>query len=153
MELLACLGMAALFVVALGAITYSNAESNNGTTTITAPATTGVAWNLSSLSVSQSGGAVGPNAKVTIWDGAVGTTKMFSAYISSPGTPMFSAPGAVVGGLGGSVGVVQEIPLPLTPNGTRSIQGTPGNAMTIQVTGTGANNVAMNARFSDGLPN
>lgn len=133
-------------------LAFINAESNNGTCTATAPATTGVTWNLSSLIISQSGGAVGPNAKVTVWDGVVGGTKLFSAYLSSPGAPMLSAPGAVTGGLGGSVGIIQDIPLPKSPQGLPGIQSTPGNALTIQTTGTGANNVAINARCSDGLP-
>lgn len=134
-------------------LAYVNAESNNGTTTATAPAAgNGVTWNLTSLQISQSGGSVGPNAKVTIWDGPVGGTKLYSAYLSSPGAAMFSSPGAVTGGLGGSVGIVQDIPLPKSPQGIQGIQATPGNAMTIQVTGTGNNNVSINARFSDGLP-
>ena len=131
---------------------YINAQSNTGTCTATAPAGPGVVWNLCSLQVSQAGGSVGPNAKLTIYDGAVGGTVIYAAYLSSPGTQMFSAPGAVVGGLGGSVGIIQEIPLPKSPQGIPGLQGTPGNAMNIQVTGTGQNNVSINARLSDGLP-
>lgn len=134
-------------------IAYVNAESNTGTCTATAPAAGyQVTWNLTSLQISQSGGSVGPNAKVTIWDGPVGVTKLWSAYLSSPGAAMFSSPGAVTGGLGGSVGIIQDIPLPKSPQGIPGIQATPGNAMNIQVTGTSNNNVAINARFSDGLP-
>lgn len=129
-------------------VCYSNAESNNGTTTVSAPAGPGTTWNLTSIQVSQSGPTVGPNAKVTVWDGAVGTgTKLYSAYLS--------APGAGYGGslaLGSSVGVTQDLPLPKAPNGVAGIQGTPGNAMNVQVTGTGQNNVSLNCRFSDGLP-
>lgn len=129
-------------------VTYTNAESNTGTCTATAPA--GVAstcWNLTSLSISQAGPTIGANAKVTIYDGAVGGTKIFSAYLS--------APGAGYGGslaLGGSVGIIQDIPLPKSPQGIPGLQALPGNAMNIQVTGTGANQVSINARFSDGLP-
>lgn len=132
---------------------YVNSQSNNGTCTATAPASgNGVTWNLCSLQVSQSGGSVGPNAKLTIYDGAVGGTVLYAAYLSSPGAPMLSAPGAVTGGLGGSVGIVQDIPLPKSPQGVPGVQASPGNALNIQVTGTGANNVSINARFSDGLP-
>lgn len=127
---------------------YVNAQSNNGICTATAPAGPGVVWNLSSLSVSQAGPTVGSNAKLTIWDGAVGTgTAIYAAFLS--------APGAGYGGglpLGGSVGVIQDIPLPKSPQGVQGIQASPGNAMNIQVTGTGANQVSINARFSDGLP-
>lgn len=130
-------------------LAYVNSQSSTGTCTATAPAAgSGTTWNLTSLSVSQAGPTVGPNGKVTIWDGTVGTgTALYAAYLS--------APGAGYGGgvaLGGSVGVIQEIPLPRSPQGIPGIQATPGNALNIQVTGTGANQVSINARFSDGLP-
>jgi hypothetical protein len=134
-------------------LAYVNAESNNGTCTATAPAVAGVTWNLTSLQISQSGGSIGPNAKVTIWDGLVGSgNKIWSGWLSSPGASIMAGPGVVVGGLGGSVGIIQDIPLPKSPAGVPGIQGTPGNAMNIQVIGTSNNNVAINARFSDGLP-
>lgn len=129
-------------------VAFTNAQSNTGTCTATAPAgAPSTTWNLTSLSVSQAGPTVGPNAKVTIYDGAVGGTVLFAAFLSGPG--------AGYGGslaLGSSVGVIQDIPLPKSPQGIPGVQGTPGNAMNIQVTGTGANQVSINARFSDGLP-
>lgn len=128
-------------------LAYVNAQSNNGTCTATAPAGPGVVWNLTSLQVSQAGGSIGPNAKLTIYDGAVGGTVIFAAYLSSPGSFIQGT-----GGLGGSVGIIQDIPLPKSPQGVQGIQATPGNAMNIQVTGTSNNNVSINARFSDGLP-
>ncbi len=128
-------------------LAYVNAQGNNGTTTATAPAIANVTWNLTSLTVSQSGGAIGPNAKVTIYDGAVGGTVLWAGYLSSPGSFIQGT-----GGLGGSVGVIQEIPLPKSPQGLPGIQGSTGNAMNVQVTGTGLNNVSVNARFADGLP-
>lgn len=118
-------------------------QSNTGTCTATASAAPGVTWNLTSLSVSMSGPTAGPNAKVTVYDGAVGGTVIYAAYLNGPG--------AVGTGIG-SVGTIQEIPLPREPQGRQSLQGTPGNAMNIQVTGTGVNNVIINARVSDGLP-
>jgi hypothetical protein len=122
---------------------YISAQSNTGTTTATAPAATGVAWNLSSLQISQSGPTIGPNAKLTIWDGSVGTgTILYLAYLGAPGIP----------GGAGSVGVIQDIPLPRSPQGVQGLQGTPGNAMNVQVVGTGGNNVSINCRFSDGIP-
>lgn len=129
-------------------VPYLSTTGATGTLTLTATAATQVTWNLSYLSISQAGPTVGPNGKVTVWDGAVGTgTAIFTAYLS--------APGAGYGGgvaLGGSVGIIQEIPLPMTPDGKRGLQNTPGNALNIQVTGTGANLVAINARVTDGLP-
>lgn len=129
-------------------VAYTNAQSNTGTCTATAPAGgAGCTWDLCSLSISQAGGVIGPNAKVTIYDGAVGGTVLFAAYLGAPG-------GGGVGGNAtgpGSVGIIQEIPLPRSPQGVQGIQGTPGNAMNIQVTGTGINQVSINARFHDGL--
>jgi len=85
---------------------------------------------------------------VTIYDGAVGVgATLYAAFLS--------APGAGYGGalaLGGSVGVNQDVPLPKSPAGISGVQGTPGNAMNIQVTGTGGNAVIINARFTDALP-
>lgn len=127
--------------------TYVNSQSSTGTCTATAAAAPGVVWNLTSLIISQAGPTVGPNAKLTIYDGAVGGTILFAVHLSGPG--------AGYGGslsIGGSVGVIQEIPLPKSPQGIPGLQATPGNAMNIQVTGTGVNVVNINARFSDGLP-
>lgn len=133
-------------------LAYVNSQGNNGTITATAPAITGVCWNLTSLQISQSGGSIGPNAKVTIYDGAIGETVLAAYYLSSPGAVMMSGAGVVVGGLGGSVGIIQDIPLPKSPQGVPGVQATPGKAMNIQVTGTSNNNVSINARLSDGLP-
>lgn len=124
------------------AVTYSNAQSNTGTATATAPAAPGVTWALTSLIISQAGPTVGPNAKVTVYDGAVGGTVLFAAYLGAPQSPSGT----------GSVGIIQDVPLPRSPAGVPGLQGSPGNAMNVQVTGTGANQVSINARFSDGLP-
>lgn len=124
-------------------VTHTNAQSNTGTCTATAPAGPGVTWNLSSLSVSQAGPASGQNAKLTVYDGAVGGTVLFAVFLNGPG--------AIGTGIG-SVGSIQDIPLPKTPQGIQALQGTPGNAMNIQVVGTGPNQVSINARFGDGLP-
>lgn len=123
-------------------VVHTSSQGNNGTITATAPAGPGTTWNLSSLSVSQAGAVSGVNAKVTVYDGAVGGTVIFAAYLNGPG--------AVGTGIG-SVGTIQEIPLPRNPQGIQCLQGTTGNAMNVQVTGTGANNVIINARFGDGL--
>lgn len=126
--------------------TYVNAQSNTGTCTATAAAGGAqTTWNLCSLSVSQAGPTGGANAKLTIYDGGITGTVLFAAFLSGPG---------IVAGTTniGSVGVIQDIPLPRDPQGRQGLQATPGNAMTIQVTGTGANQVSINARFSDGLP-
>jgi hypothetical protein len=137
-------------------VAYVISRGNTGTTTASFPASGGVPGvtpTLVSLQISQAGGSVGPLGEVKIWDGPIGTgTLIYDVFISSPGAPMMSSPGAVTGGLGGSVGIVQDMPLPLTPQGQRNLQATPGNQMNIQVIGTSNNNVLINARFSDGLP-
>lgn len=124
-------------------VVFVNSQSSTGTCTATAAA--GLAtWNLCSLSVSMAGPTSGVNAKLTIYDGTVASgTVLFSCFLNGPG--------ALGTGIG-SVGTIQEIPLPKTPQGIQSVQATPGNAMNIQVVGTGANQVSINARFSDGLP-
>lgn len=122
---------------------FSNAQSSTGTCTATFAAGPGVAWTLTSLSISQAGPASGQNAKVTVYDGAVGGTVIWAAFLNGPG--------AVGTGIG-SVGSIQDMPLPKDLQGRVGLQGTPGNAMNIQVTGTGPNQVSINARASDGLP-
>lgn len=120
-------------------ISYGNAQSNTGTCTLTRDAVTGVTWNLTSLSVSLAGPTLGPNGKVTVWDGAVGTgTVIHAEFLPGPGT--------------GSVGTTVEVKIPKSPQGLPGLQATTGNALNIQVTGTGANQVSINGRFSDGLP-
>lgn len=121
-------------------LAYVNSQSSTGTCTATAPSGPAT-WNLTSLSVSQAGPAMGPNAKLTIYDGAVGGTVLFAMFLGAPGNALM-----------GSVGTIQEIPLPKSPQGLPGVQATPGNAMNIQVVGTGPNQVSINARFSDGLP-
>lgn len=123
--------------------TYTNSQSNTGTCTATAPASPGVTWNLTSLSVSMAGGVSGVNAKLTVYDGAVGGTVLFAVFLNGPG--------AIGTGIG-SVGTIQDIPLPKDALGRPCLQGTPGNAMNIQVVGTGTNQVSINARFGDNLP-
>lgn len=154
--ILAALGFIMVFAV-LGSAAYQSATGITGTLTLSFPSTGAnplVTPVLSALSVSQSGGSVGPSGRVDVWDGPIGTgTKIWSAYLSSPGAPIMSAPGVVTGGLGGSVGIVQEMPLPMAPNGNlRCLQGTPGLQMNVQVIGTALNNVILNCRFSDGVP-
>lgn len=123
--------------------TYVNSQSSTGTCTATAAAGPNTTWNLTSLSISQAGPASGLNAKVTIYDGAVGSgTVLYAAYLNGPGT---------LGTGIGSVGSIQEIPLPKDSKGQPCLQATPGNAMNIQVVGTGPNQVSINARFIDGL--
>lgn len=117
---------------------YLNSQSNTGTCTITVQAANNVTWNLTSLSVSMAGGSIGPNAKLTIYDGPIGGVVLFAAYLAGPGT--------------GSVGNTQSIPLPRNAQDLPGVQSLTGNAMNIQVIGTANNQVSINARVTDGLP-
>ena len=85
-----------------------------------------------------SGGSIGPNAKLTIYDGAIGGTVLFADYLAGPGA--------------GSVGFSQKINIPVNAQGLPGLQSLTGNAMNIQVIGTANNNVSINARVTDGLP-
>lgn len=119
-------------------VVNQNAQGTTGTATLTASAGPAVTWNLTYLSVSQAGPTVGPNAKVTVYDGtAAAGTVIFAAFLPGAGS--------------GSVGTITEIPIPKDARGLPALQGTPGNQMTVVVNGTGANQVSVNARFTDGL--
>ncbi len=122
-------------------LVYVNSQSNTGTCTLTQAAAAGVTWNLTSLSISMAGPTAGPNAKLTIYDGAVGGTVLAAYFLTGPSTVA-----------AGSVGSIQEIPIPRNAQNLPGLQSLTGNAMTIQVVGTGANQVSINARFTDGLP-
>ena len=155
---MAALGLLVILAILGVSNTYvSVGPGITGTLTVSFPAggaNPQVTPVLTALSVSQSGGSLGPNAIVKVWDGPIGAGQpIWQAYLSGPGAPVMSAPGVVTGGLGGSVGIVQELPLPQAPNGNiRCLQATPGNQMNLQVTGTSNTTTIINARFSDGLP-
>lgn len=120
-------------------VAYGNTTGSTGTLTLTRDAVPNVTWNLTALSVSLAGPTLGPNGKVTVWDGAVGTgTPIHVEFLPGPGS--------------GSVGTTVEVKIPKDAAGRPGLQATPGNAMNIQVVGTGANQVSINGRFTDGLP-
>lgn len=120
-------------------LAYQNAQSNSGTCTLTQAAAPGVTWNLTALSVSLAGPTLGPNGKVTVYDGSVASgTVIHAEFLPGPGT--------------GSVGTTVEVKIPTDAQGRKGLQATTGNALTIQVTGTGVNQVSVNARLTDGLP-
>ena len=123
---------------------YQNSQSNTGTCLLTATAAPGVTWNCTTLEVSMAGPTIGPNGKLTIYDGPVGGTVLYACFLGGPqqaGIPS-----------GGSVGWVQKINLPVNAQNLPGVQSLPGNAMNILVTGTGGNQVSINGRFTDGLP-
>ncbi len=118
-------------------LVYANSLSNTGTNTLTQAAVPGVTWNLTFLEVSFAGPSRGPNARLTIYDGAVGGTILYRCFLDQPT---------------GSIGIVQEINLPRDAQGRRGVQSVTGNAMNIVVDGYGNNQCSINARFTDGLP-
>lgn len=118
-------------------LVYVNSLSNTGTNVLTQAAAAGVTWNLTALEVSFAGPSYGPNAKLTIYDGAVGGTILHRDFLNQPT---------------GSVGIVQKINLPQDAQGRVGLQALTGNAMNIVVDGYGANQCSINARFTDGLP-
>jgi hypothetical protein len=123
---------------------HYTATSSTGTTTITASGGPGVVYNCTSIVVSLAGATSGVNAVLTVYDGAAVTgTVLFEVYLNGPG--------AVGTGIG-SVGNIQDIPLPKDAQGRPVLQGSPGSAMNIQVVGTGNDRVRINARITDGLP-
>lgn len=117
--------------------TYLNALSSTGTCTMTQSAVPGATWNLTFLEISFAGPSRGPNARVTIYDGAVGGTILYRAFLDQPT---------------GSIGIVKKVNLPQDQYGNVSLQALTGNAMNIVVDGYGANQCSINARMVDGLP-
>lgn len=119
--------------------TYATSQSSNGTNTLTqAAGAFGCVWNLTFLEVSFAGPTLGPNARVSIYDGSITGTLLYRAFLAGPGS--------------GSVGSVQKINLPQDGQGRVGIQASPNAAMTVVVDGFGANQCSINARFVDGLP-
>lgn len=119
--------------VSLGTI-YPSTTSSSGVNTMAIPAQANRAINLTFLEVSQVGPGAGGNAQLRIWDGAVGNgVPLYSCYLTSPV---------------GSVGTVQEINLPKDEFGNRSLLGTPGNVLTVQIINLGNVTAIANARMT-----
>lgn len=113
---------------------YPSTTSSAGVNTMTIPAQANRTINLTFLEVSMTGPGFGGNAQLKIFDGTATTTApLFSDYLTGPV---------------GSVGTVQKINLPTDAQGNVGIQGTPGNAMTIQIVNLGSNSAIINARAS-----
>lgn len=102
--------------------------------TMTIPAVANATINLTFLEVSLVGMGFGGNAQLRVWDGAIGTgVPLFSDFLTSPV---------------GSVGTVQKINLPTDAQGNVGVQGTPGNAMIVQIRNLGNVSSIINARVS-----
>lgn len=113
---------------------YPSTTSSSGVNTMTIPAQANRTINLTFLEVSQTGPGAGGNAQLRIWDGSVGNgVPLFSDYLTSPV---------------GSVGTVQKINLPTDAQGNVGIQGTPGNALVVQIINLGNVAAILNSRVS-----
>ncbi len=113
---------------------YPSTTSSSGVNTMTIPAQANRTINLTFLEVAMTGPGGSGGAQLRIWDGAVAAgAPLYSCYL---------APAA------GSVGTVQLINLPTDAQGNRGIQGTPGNAMNIQIVNLGTVTAILNARVS-----
>lgn len=116
------------------AILYPSSSSSSGINTVTIAAQANRAINLTFCDICMNGLGFGANGLVRIWDGpVVGGNVLYSEVLTSPV---------------GSVGTVQKLSLPTDTDGHIGISGTPGNAMTIQVVGTGGTTTIINARAS-----
>lgn len=116
------------------AVVYPSTTSSAGVNTMTIPAQSNRAINLTFLEISQAGGGAGGNAQLRIWDGSVGNgVPLYSCYLTPPA---------------GSVGTVQKINLPEDAQGNKGIQATPGNAMVVQIVNLGNTTAIINARVS-----
>ena len=113
---------------------YPSTTSSSGVNTMTIPAQANRTINLTYLEVSMAGPGGSAGAQLRIWDGAVGTgVPLYSCYL---------APAA------GSVGTSQLINLPTDAQGNKGIQGTPGNALVMQIINLGLVTAIINARAS-----
>jgi hypothetical protein len=102
--------------------------------TMTIPAVTNATINLTFLEVSMTGGGPGGNAQLRIWDNAVGNgVPLYSCFLTPPT---------------GSVGTVQKINLPTDAQNNIGVQGTPGNALVVQIRNLGNTSSIINARVS-----
>ena len=118
------------------AVLYPSTTSSSGVNTMTIPAQANRTINLTFLEVARAGPTGDANAQLRIWDGSVGNgAPLYSCYLVHPA-------------VNGSVGSVQKINLPEDADGKKGIQGTPGNALVVQIVNLGSITAILNARVS-----
>jgi hypothetical protein len=116
------------------AVLYPSTTSSGGVNTMTIPAQANRSINLTWLMYSSPGPGWGGNATLRIWDGFVGNgAPLFQESITPPA---------------GSVGNEVVVSLPRDAQGNQGIQGSPGNALVVQVVNLGSNFLQLNARSS-----
>ena len=112
----------------------STTSTASDVATMTIPAVANATINLTFCEVNMAGPGFGANAQLRIWDGSVGTNvPLFQDFLTGPV---------------GSVGTSQVLNLPKDAQGNVGLQGTPGNAMTIQIKNLGNVSTCINARVS-----
>lgn len=117
-------------------VLYPSTTSSSGVNTMTIPAQANRTIDLTFLEVARAGPTGDANAQLRIWDGSVGNgVPLYSCYLVHPA-------------INGSVGSVQKINLPEDKDGKKGIQGTPGNAMVVQIINLGNITAIINARVS-----
>jgi len=120
--------------ISLSTLYPSTTSTAGDLNTMTIPAQANRTINLTFLEVSMVGPGQGGNAQLRIWDNLVGNgVPLFSDFLTSPV---------------GSVGSVQKINLPEDAQGNKGIQGTPGNALVVQIRNLGNVSSIINARVS-----
>lgn len=116
------------------AVLYPSTTSSSGVNTMTIPAQANRTVNLTFLEVSMTGLGFGGNAQLRIWDNAVGNgVPLFSEYLVGPV---------------GSVGAKHLCSLPTDAQNNVGLQGSPGNALVVQVINLGGVSANLNARAS-----
>jgi hypothetical protein len=119
--------------VSMGVV-YPSTTSSAGVNTMAIPARPNASINLTYLDVQLVGPGFGGNAMLRVWDGAIGTN--VPLWQGFPPSPV------------GSVGTDWTPTLPKDSQGNTGIQGTPGNAMNIQIINLGNTFAVMNARYT-----
>lgn len=118
----------------LAASSIANSSTvSSGANTLTQTAQANRAWKLTFCEVSFGGSIIGSSQRIDIYDGTIAGTKLYTAFLSNNV---------------GSVGSVQKINLPTDAAGNPSLVGTPGNAMTIVVSGSSLPQSVINTNFA-----
>jgi len=118
----------------LSSSTVANSSAvSSGTNTLTQTAQANRAWKLTFCEVSFGGNIVGSSQRIDIYDGTISGTKLYTAFLNNNT---------------GSVGSVQKINIPVDASGNPSLVTTPGNAMTIVVSGSNLPQSVINSNFT-----
>ena len=110
----------------------SSKVTAGGTNTLVQTASANSAWNLTFLEVCAQGAQAQGSGTITIYDGTAAGSVLFQEFIPTTG---------------GSIGYTYKCNLPTDGNGNPTLVCTPGNAMTIILSGFGSASTIINTRF------